>query len=182
MPMRRWYRAPVFLALIASLATPALAQSSSKSTNQSSQSGLSGIAYRGWGVQVGASSNPDQVYGGFHWDMGEFARNVRFRPLVEFGVGDHATVIQGLAEATYIFSKVQVWKPYVGGDIGVTYVNLQRSQLPPGADNTDTKIALLAVGGVETKLKSGTKFFMELKLGLGSDDQDAKVGAGWTWK
>lgn len=181
--MRRWYRAPVFLALIASLAAPALADDSSRRPNQTNQSsGLEGIGYRGWGVQVGVTSNPDQVYGGFHWDMGEFARNVRFRPLVEFGFGDHATIIQGLAEATYIFSKVQVWKPYVGGDIGVTYVNLQKSQLPPGADNTDTAIALMAVGGIETKLRSGTKFFLELKLGIGDDDPDGKVAAGWTWK
>lgn len=181
--MRRWYRAPVFLILAAFLATPALAQTSSKGSSQASQSsGLSGIGYRGWGVQVGVSSSPDQIYGGFHWDLGEFAKNVRFRPLVEFGVGDHATLVQGLAEITYIFSKVQVWKPYVGGDLGITYVNLEKNRLPPGADNTDTAIALLAVGGIETRLKSGAKFFADLKLGIGDDDPDAKLGVGWTWK
>jgi hypothetical protein len=175
--MRRWYRAPILLALLVTLAGPALAQTTAKPAGAAS-----GIQYSGWGVRVGGSSNPDQIYGGFHWDLGEFARNVRFRPLVEFGTGDHKTLVQGMAEVTYIFSKIQVWKPYVGGDIGFTYTDTSRSVLPPGADRTDTDMALMGVGGIETKLRSGVRFFLEGKVGFGSDDPDFKLGAGWTWK
>ena len=45
-----------------------------------------------------------------------------------------------------------------------------------------TAVALMGVGGVETRLKSGTKFFAELKVGLGDDDADYKIGIGWSWK
>ena len=178
--MRRWYRAPFLLALLAFVATPALAQTSGKTSGARSSSGMSGVAYRGWGVQVGASSNPDQVYGGVHWDLGEFAKDVRFRPNVEIGFGDHATLLQATAEVTYIFSKIQVWKPFVGGEIGLAYVDL--SNLPPGVDNTDTALALMGVGGIETRLKSGNRFELEVKVGLGDDDPDVKFAAGWTWK
>lgn len=174
--MSRWHRAPILLALFLTLAGPALAQTSKPAA------AAPGIRYEGWGVRVGGSSNPDQIYGGFHWDLGEFAKNVRFRPLFEFGIGDHKTLLQGLAEVTYIFSKIQVWKPYVGGDIGFTYVDTDRDVLPPGADHTDSDVALMGVGGIETRLKSGVRFFLEGKVGFGSDDPDLKLAAGWTWK
>ena len=178
--MKRWFRTPLLLLLLlAALSTPALAQATAKST---SGGGAPRIGWNGWGVSVGLSDNPDQVYGGVHFDLGEFARNVRFRPNIELGVGDHATLIQANAEATYLFSKVQVWKPYVGGSIGFSWVSIDSSRLPPGADNTDTDISLMGVGGIETKLKSSTKFFLEAKVGIGDDDPDFKVAAGWSWK
>jgi len=178
--MRGWFRLPLLLSILAVLASPIFAQTP-PSTSSRQTSGVSGIGYRGWGVQAGVSSNPDQVYGGVHWDLGEFARNVRFRPLLEIGRGDHATLFQGMAQVTYVFSKIQVWKPYVGGELGVTYVDIDRSHLPPGADNTDTALGLQGVGGVETKLRSGTRFNLEAKVGFGDDDPDLKVAAGWTW-
>ena len=144
-------------------------------------SGGAGIGWEGWGVRVGVSSDPDQVYGGVHFDLGHFATNVRFRPTIEIGVGDDVTLIQAVAEAHYVFSKVQVWKPYVGGGVGISYVNIDKDLLPPGVDNTDNEIALMGVGGIETKLKSSTTFFLEAKVGFGDDDPDLKLAAGWTW-
>lgn len=158
------FRAPLLLVpVLAVLSTPVLAQ------------GTAHIGYRGWGVRAGLSSDPDQFYGGFHWDLGEFARNVRFRPNVEIGIGDDATVVQGNADVHYVFSKVQVWKPYVGGSAGVIWVD-------PDQGDSDTDLAVMGVGGVETKLKSATSFFIEGKVGLTNDEPDFKVGVGWTWK
>lgn len=162
--MKARYAAPLlFLLILVVLSTPAMAQGTAK------------IEYRGWGARVGASSNPDQIYGGAHWDLGEFARNVRFRPNVEIGFGDHVTVLQANAEVHYVFSKVQVWKPYVGGSVGFIYAD------PDGADS-QTDLSAMGVGGVETKLKSATSFFMEAKVGLSNNDPDLKFGVGWTWK
>jgi hypothetical protein len=96
----------LLLPLLAVLSTPLWAQGTSK------------FGYRGWGVRAGLSNNPDQVYGGVHWDLGEFAKNVRFRPNVEVGFGDNVNLIMGNAEVHYVFSQVQVWKPYVGGSTG----------------------------------------------------------------
>ena len=162
--MKARYAAPLLLLpVLAALSAPALAQ------------GTAHIAYRGWGVRAGLSNNPDQVYGGLHWDLGEFARNVRFRPYVEIGSGDHVTTLQANAEVHYVFSKVQVWKPFVGGSAGLIYAD-------PDRGNSDTNLSIMGVGGVETKLKSATSFFIEGKVGLTSDDPDFKAGVGWTWK
>jgi len=151
------------LPLLAVLSTPVFAQ------------GTAHVGYRGWGVRAGGSSNPDQFYGGVHWDLGEFARNVRFRPNFEIGVGDHVTTLQGNAEVHYVFSKVQVWKPYVGGSAGFIYAD-------PDHGDSETDLSVMGVGGVETKLKSATSFFIEGKVGLTNDDPDFKLGVGWTWK
>ncbi|PYS97414.1 MAG: hypothetical protein DMF50_00895 [Acidobacteria bacterium] len=175
MTMRHRRALPLLLLLLVCLSTPALAQGTSRTGGPSPH-----LGWNGWGARVGLSSSPDQVYGGVHFDLGEFARNVRFRPYVEIGTGDHATTLQGIAEVTYLFSKVQVWKPYVGGGTGFTYVHIDNA--PSGVDNSDTAVALMGVGGVETRLKSGTKFFAELKVGLGDDDADYKIGVGWSWK
>ncbi|MFQ5876836.1 MAG: hypothetical protein ACE5JH_03945 [Acidobacteriota bacterium] len=172
--MNRWFAIPLVALIPLGLSTPAAAQASG--------GGTAGIRWEGWGVRVGASSDPDQVYGGVHFDLGHFARDVRFRPTIEIGIGDDVTVVQALAEVHYVFSKVQVWKPYVGGGVGLTYVNRDDDKLPPSADDTDTDLALMGIGGIETGLKSGSRFFLELKIGFGDEDPDIKVGVGWTWR
>jgi len=166
------------------LATPVLAQDTSTTstttttTSKSGSSGMSGIGWQGWGVRVGGSANPDQIYGGVHFNLGYFAKDVRFRPTVEIGFGDHETLIQALAEVHYVFSKVQVWKPYVGGGIGLNYVDWNDDD----HSGTDTEFSIAGLGGVETKLRSGNVFFMEGKVGFGDHDPDFKFGVGWSFK
>ncbi len=181
--MRRWNSAPLALVLLLSgLAAPVFAQGTHAK-------GSSGLGYNGWGVRVGVSSgpnfgdgfDPDQIYGGVHFELGEFARDVRFRPVIEVGIGDDVTLLQAIADVHYVFSKVQVWKPYVGGGAGLTFVKL--NDAPTGVDDTDNELSLMGVGGIETKLKSATKFFLEARVGLvGDDEPDFKLAAGWTWK
>jgi opacity protein-like surface antigen len=148
---------------------------------QTKPSGTSGIGWRGWGAQVGLSSSPDQIYGGVHFNLGEFAKNVRFRTTVDAGFGDDETLLQALAEVHYVFPKKQVWTPYVGGGAGLTYVDFDKNAGNQG-DGSSTEFALAAVGGIETRLKSGSAFYFEGKIGIGDEDPDFKVGVGWTWK
>jgi opacity protein-like surface antigen len=172
--MRRSIAGPILLLLPLALATPAGAQ------GQRAQG--PSLGWNGWGLRLGVSTDPDQAWGGVHFELGEFARNVRLRPTIEIGVGDDATVIQGLAEVHYVFSKVQVWKPYVGGGVGLIHVNAD-IDTPLGTEEvSDNELSLMGVGGVETRLKSGTRFFLEGKVGLNNDSPDLKLGAGWSWK
>ena len=174
--MRRFVRVvPVLLALAVVMST---GEAQAQGTQGSS--GTSGIGWKGWGVRVGASVDPDQVYGGVHFNLGEFAKDVRFRPTIEVGFGDDVTTLQALAEVHYVFSKVQVWKPYVGGGLGFTYVNVDDNDCRD-CDDSDTEVSLAAMGGVETKLKSGTGLFFEGKIGFGDNDADFKACVGWNF-
>ena len=180
--MRRWFRLSLGLLTLSLLAAaPALAQTAPAPARPAAASGTSGIVWKGWGLQAGASSNPDQFYGGVHFDLGEFARDVRFQPSVDIGVGDHVTLLTALAEVHYIFSKVQVWRPYLGGGAGFTHAGFDDHAKRRG-DESDTRLALMGIGGLETRMKSGTKFHVEAKVGLGDNDPDLKLGVGWTWK
>ena len=176
---------PLLLALLMFAPThEALAQSSTTTTtttsSSASHSGTSGIGWRGWGVRAGLSANPDQVFGGVHFNLGYFAKDVRFRPTIEMGFGDHLTTLQALAEVHYVFSKVQVWKPYVGGGLGLAYVNSNDDE-DEFDGGTDTEISFAAIGGVETKLRSGNTFGFEGKIGLGDDDADFKASVNWSF-
>ena len=171
--MRRVIAGPILLLLLAAVATPVMAQGS-KGQGPS-------FGWNGWGVRVGITSDPDQVYAGVHFELGEFARNVRFRPTLEVGFGDDVTLVQGLAEVHYVFSKVQVWKPYVGGGVGLVHAKVDIPS-PGSGTETNNEVSIMGVGGVETRLKSGTRFFLEGKLGLDNDSPDLKLGAGWSWK
>jgi hypothetical protein len=137
------------------------------------------IRFVGWGIRAGLSSDPDQVYGGVHLDLGEFYKDVRFRPTVEVGFGDDQTLVQMAGEVHYVFSKYQVWKPYAGGGLGLTYINYDNDHRRSGSD---TEASLSAIGGVESELKQGTKLFFEFKVGLAHDDPDIKFGVGLSWK
>ncbi|MGA1791837.1 MAG: hypothetical protein ACMUIM_10140 [bacterium] len=148
-------------------------------TQKAFAQGLSRIHWNGWGVRAGLSSDPDQAYGGVHFNLGEFAKDVRFRPSMELGLGDDLFLVQMLAEVHYVFSNTQVWKPYLGGGLGLTYVNYDNDH--PG-DNSETNVSLNPIAGIETMLNQGMKFFSELKLGLADEDPDIKFGVGLSWK
>ncbi|MGA1840398.1 MAG: hypothetical protein ACMUIU_07210 [bacterium] len=156
----------IIMFILAGFATKAIAQ------------GMSGIRWKGWGVRAGLSSDPDQVYGGVHFNLGEFAKDVRFRPTMEIGFGDDQTLLQILAEVHYVFSKFRVWKPYLGGGLGLTYINYDDEH---PKDDSDTEISLNPIAGIETMLNQGMKLFFELKLGLADEDPDLKFGVGLSW-
>src|SRR5438552_4131723 len=78
---------------------------------------------QGVGVRVGASVNPDQFYAGGHFETGELAERLRFRPNVEVGVGDDVTLIALNFEFIYrlppnaprLPRSLSMWHLYVGG-------------------------------------------------------------------
>jgi opacity protein-like surface antigen len=135
------------------------------------------IGFGGWGVRAGLSSDPDQVYAGVHFDLGELIKDVRFRPTVELGFGDDQTVVQVLAEVHKVFSQFHAWKPYLGGGLGLTYTNYDDHR----GDDTDTESSVNAIGGIETDLSQTMKLFFELKVGLAHHDPDIKFGVGVSW-
>jgi hypothetical protein len=164
-----------FIYLTVAIIMPILAGSQTKATAQE----MSETGFNGWGVRAGLSSDPDQIYAGVHFNLGEIAKDVRFRPTIEFGFGDDQTLVQMLAEVHYVFSKFRVWKPYLGGGLGLTYRNYDDDHR---GDDSDTAGSVNAIGGIEAELNQGTKLFFEFKLGLAHDDPDIKFGVGVSWR
>ena len=132
-----------------------------------------GISYRGAGVRVGVSADPDQVFIGGHFDLGEFVKNLRFQPTVQIGFGDNQTLFSANAGALWFFPVEGDWKPYAGGEVGFVWQSFDKKA-------NDFDIALNAIGGVETGLKNNNRFLMELKVGLVADPT-IQLLAGWTF-
>lgn len=135
------------------------------------------VGPQGWGPRVGLTSGPDQVILGAHFDFGEFAPNVGFRPNVHLGLGDNLTTISAAADAFYRFSLTESsWRPYLGGTLGLLYVDFDSRF----SDSSDTDLQLMLLGGLEGRLPGGTRMMVELKLEL-VDAPDLTVLAGWTF-
>ena len=159
--------------------TPLFAQTTTTTPQYQTASTAPGIRWDGWGPRVGVSMDPDQVWGGVHFNLGYFARDVRFRPSITMGFGDDITLITAMAEVHYVFSKVQVWKPYVGGGLGVDWID---SDDDDDDWDSDTEVAFAGIGGVETKLRSGVLLGFEGRVGLGDADPDFMVGVTWSFR
>ncbi len=135
------------------------------------------LGYRGWGPRLGITSNPDQMHFGVHTDFGSFSEHVWFRPNFELGLGDNMTFGALNFEAAYRFStRWDAWGPYVGGGVGLNFIDRDGR----GRDGVDTDSGLNGLVGIERGLRSGDRFFTELKLGL-TDSPDFKLTSGWTF-
>ncbi len=131
---------------------------------------------RGWGPRVGLGSDPDQLMGGVHFDLGEIAPQVAFQPDVILGVGDDVTSLVASLPVWYRFEGVSTQvTPYAGGALAVGLFNVDKR----GNDDTNVEFGLQIGGGGEWRLNSGNRFLVELRLDFG-DVWDAAVFAGWT--
>lgn len=130
----------------------------------------SDIEFRGWGPRVGLSDDPDQVVGGVHFHLGEFAPNVFWQPSVDIGFGDDVTTLTGNVLVAYRFRPDFELQPYVGGQLTVAFYDIDDA-------GSETEIGPAVVGGFETAMGE-TTFLLELQLGFG-DIPDTKLMAGW---
>jgi opacity protein-like surface antigen len=134
----------------------------------------------GWGPRVGASVTPDQLVFGAQLHLGEVAPNLTLDPNIEIGIGDDQTVVQPNFDLQYHLDvQNSVWKPYVGGGLGIAFVSWDTPG--PGLDDSDTTVGANAFVGVEAPTKAGNRFFLEARFGLG-DLPSAKFMAGWNFK
>jgi len=147
---------------------------------QSSQAPVgSDIGMRGWGLRAGFALDPDQVLFGFHWDLGEFVKNLRFQPDVELGVGDDELTVYGTAPVHYLFNIDGTFRPYAGGGLVIGVVNVDRPA-PAGGDDTSFEAGARIIGGLQWTLRGGNRFAVEANVGLG-DVPDFQAKAVWTF-
>ena len=142
------------------------------------QSGGTGPVATAWGPRLGFSSGPDQFVVGAQLDFGEVAPDFTITPNVELGVGDNTTSFAINGDMHYHF-RIQnsLWRPYVGGGIGITHFSVDT----PRGDFSDTDVGAAAIVGAIVPTQSGSRFFVEGKIGLG-DIADFKMLVGWNFR
>lgn len=160
--MRKTLLGVAVVVLVACVGSPAKAQ----------------VEFRGVGPRVGLSQGPDQVLVGAQFDLGEFAKNVRWQPSVELGFGDDATALLGNFMVSYYFPVKAAVTPYAGGEVTIGYYRYDND--PKYGDDSKTRIGPAAVGGIEMKLKGGSRFLAELQVGF-NDIHEVRAIAGWTF-
>lgn len=136
---------------------------------------------RSWGLRGGASTDPDQVIVGAHFDLGEVVDRLRLQPSLEVGIGDDASSLQGLVPVHYRFATGGEWTPYAGGGLLLALIGYDddHPRRRFGGDEEDFEIAPVAVGGLEWAT-GGRDLLVELQLG-GGNAFDAKVVVGLTF-
>ena len=142
------------------------------------------VGFRGWGPRVGLQSDPDQIIGGAHFDLGEFVQHLRWQPSVEMGFGDDIVSFFGNFMVSYYFPVDAAVTPYAGAQVQAWLLDFDDDGDSDFDNDFDdgfnAEIGLDAVGGIETKLKSGKRFLAELQVGIG-DVPEIRVLAGWTF-
>lgn len=137
-----------------------------------------GFGYRGVGPRVGLSVDPDQVHMGMHVDFGDVARQVRFQPNFELGIGDGMTVGTFNMDMQYAFRQPSdQWAPYVGGGLGVNHFDPNDDRFP-GRSRTESAVNLM--GGIEKYISARDRMFFEAKVGM-IEAPDFKLTMGWTF-
>jgi hypothetical protein len=161
--LKRVFLAAVLLALVAaaSEARPAVATTA--------------------GPRVGFSLDPDQLVVGGHLQVGEIAPSLTFDPSLELGFGDDVTVIAMNFDMHYhVELQESDWRPYFGAGIGVNFTDSDRRA--PQRDQTDTEVGGSVVLGASVPIRSGNRFFGEMRLGLGGGIAELKLIAGWNFR
>jgi hypothetical protein len=121
------------------------------------------------GIRAGASVDPDQFYFGGHVETGPIVDRMHFRPNVEIGVGNHATVIAFNFELAYKFRSSRPWHVYAFGGPALNIVDVN--------DDTGANGGFTLGLGVEHR----QGLFGEVKLGM-IDSPDFKIGIGYRFR
>jgi hypothetical protein len=135
--------------------------------------------FTSYGPEIGFSSGPDQIVVGGHVQVSDVAPQLDFVPGIDLGFGDNQTLVSINGDFRYRIDTKTQWEPYVGGGFGIHFYSFDNAG--PGVDDSDTRAGGHFIAGAAVTTQSNSRFFAELKLGLG-DSPDFKAMAGWSFK
>ena len=128
------------------------------------------------GVRAGVSGSPGQFYAGLHYESEPFVDQLRFRPNIEFGVGDNQTVVALNFEFAYYVPleggrrrRPNDWSLYIGAGPALVIDRF--------TNNTNTGGGFNILIGAQHR----GGFFTELKVGM-IDSPGVKFGVGYTFR
>ena len=183
----------VALVAITGLAAAAPRAWAQTSSNTSARTEDVSLGFKGMGARIGlvdpegASSTVDL---GVHVDAGEFARNVRLMPIVEYwsvgqDVGPYNADLKDFSLGADINLDFPLQDsrvtPYAGGGIGLHWLKAT-TNVPNVPDQSDTKIGLSLQGGVRTDAMPNLALFGELRYNFVSDANQLKILGGFTYR
>ena len=124
------------------------------------------VEAQGFGVRAGVSADPDQFYGGIDYETAELLDRLRFRPNLEIGVGDDATLTTVNFEFAYrIPIQKKPWSVYVGGGPALVISHAHGDTNTGGGFNILLGIAHRR--GLFAEIKVGTIDSPGFKFGVG---------------
>ncbi|HTM57803.1 MAG TPA: hypothetical protein VL123_05250 [Candidatus Udaeobacter sp.] len=165
--IRRWNSVALVLAALAMLAGLGVGPASAASDAL-------------FGPRIGISSSPDQLVLGGQVEFPEFAEHLTVDPNLELGFLDHVTTVAINGDFLYHFQiRDTQWTPYAGLGLGLVVTQFDRDVFGPVDSETDVGANLILGAGVPTR--SGSRFFTELRAGLG-DLPQLKIMAGWNFR
>jgi hypothetical protein len=125
------------------------------------------------GLRGGLSVDPDQFYLGVHTEVDQVIDRFAFRPNLEVGFGDNATVAAINAEFLYPFQLDNGTNLYAGAGPAINIISFDVA----GFSDTVVEPGLNFLFGVDFD----SNYFAELKVGA-IDSPDVKFGFGYTWR
>jgi hypothetical protein len=117
------------------------------------------------GVRVGASLDPDQFYFGGHIETAPLADQVTFRPNVEIGVGNNATVVAINFELAYKFPPRQGWHLYAAAGPALNIINANSNASAQGGFTIG--LGVEHRDGLFAEVKAGAINSPSFKIGIG---------------
>ena len=135
--------------------------------------------YQGWGPRLGLTMDPDQFHFGAHADLSTGKRNLRLQPNLELGLGNDLTVLSLQLDGAFrLNSNWDAWSPYLGGGVGWYVIGDGDDGIANG--KTTNGAGLSPLVGIERGLSSGSRYFIEAKVGF-FDAPEVKLTTGWTF-
>jgi hypothetical protein len=124
------------------------------------------VEAQGLGVKAGVSADPDQFYFGIDYETAELIDRLRFRPNLEIGVGDDATLTTVNFEFAYrIPIQKQPWSVYIGAGPALVISHAHDDTHTGGGFNI--LLGLAHRRGLFTEVKVGMIDSPSFKFGVG---------------
>jgi hypothetical protein len=130
------------------------------------------------GVRAGVSADPDQFYFGAHVESDPLLENLTFRPNVEVGLGDGATLLAFNIEFAYwIPITNQPWRFYLGGGPSANLYSFDDG----GRGNGDGDTEFGGGFNILVGLQHTRGLFTEVKVGA-IDSPSIKFAVGFAFR
>jgi hypothetical protein len=126
---------------------------------------------QGLGVRGGVTMNPDQVHFGGHYESPALIDHLHFKPNIEVGLGDDATLVAANFEFVYKFGEYGDWGFYAGGGPAINFYSFDE------IDEDETEGGANFLIGAESR----QGLFFEIKLGV-EGSPDFKFSVGWSFR